>query len=176
MLVKNIIEKEFKKGKKLPLDEVMTKINNRIISEKGSIENYLTGMLIRFNNDEYELVNAGHPKAILYNSETKEISNVENEGVNQYGAIGIPDLPINFQTVKFKMNKGDELVLYTDGITECINSEKKYFGTDGIISVFKENIDKNLEAQVNALPAALFEFSGTDKLNDDITYVIIKKQ
>ena len=38
MLVKNIIEKEFKKGKKLPLNNVMEKINDRIIAEKGSID------------------------------------------------------------------------------------------------------------------------------------------
>lgn len=175
MLVKNIIEQEFRKGIKKPLNEVMTKINDRIITEKGSIENYLTGMLIRFNKDNYELVNAGHPKAILYKSQAGEVAPIEQEGINQFGAIGIPDFPINFETVKFNMNKGDELVLYTDGITECTNSEKQYFGVDGVLSVFKENIWKNVESQVNALPAALEKFSGTDNFNDDITYIILKK-
>ena len=176
MLVKNIIEKEFRKGKQIPLNEVMSKINDRIILEKGSIENYLTGMLIRFGNDDFELVNAGHPKAILYNSQTGEISNVENEGVNQYGAIGIADFPINFETVHFNMNAGDELVLYTDGITECYNDKKQYFGADGILQVFKQNINQPIQKQVEALPAALKAFSGTDNFNDDITYIILKKQ
>lgn len=175
MLVKNIIENEFRKGKNLPLDEVMTKINDRIIIEKGNIENYLTGMLIRFNKENFELVNAGHPKALLYNSETKEISPVEQEGINQFGAIGIPDFPINFETLKFNMAKNDELVLYTDGITECTNSKKEYFGSEGIVSVFKNNVDKNLEKQVDALPEALYNFTGSRQLNDDITYIILKK-
>ena len=175
MLVKNIIEKEFRKGKNLPLDEVMTKINDRIIIEKGNIENYLTGMLIRFNKENFELVNAGHPKALLYNSETKEVSPVEQEGINQFGAIGIPDFPINFETLKFNMAKNDELVLYTDGITECTNSKKEYFGSEGIVSVFKNNVDKDLEKQVEALPEALYNFTGNRQLNDDITYIILKK-
>ena len=176
MLVKNIIEQEFKKGKKHPLDEVMSKINNRIINEKGRIENYLTGMLLRFSKNEIELVNAGHPKAILYQSETDEIKTVEKEGINQFGAIGIADFPVNFETIKFSMKKNDELILYTDGITECINSEKKYFGTDGIVDVFKNNLKYDLDKQINALPEALFKFSGTNKLNDDITYIILKKK
>ena len=175
MLVKNIIEKEFRIGKSIPLNEVMSKINDRIILEKGSIENYLTGMLIRFNKDDIELVNAGHPKAILYNSSTGNISNVENEGVNQYGAIGIADFPISFETVHFNMNINDELVLYTDGITECTNSKKAYFGTEGILAVFKNNIKKSVKEQVEALPAALKDFSGSEKFADDITYIILKK-
>ena len=176
MLVKNIIEQEFKKGKKLPLNEVMSRINDRIILEKGSIENYLTGLLIRFNKDDMELVNAGHPKAILYNSENDDISFIEKEGVNQYGAIGIADFPMNFATIHFKIKKGDELVLYTDGITECTNSQKEYFGTEGVLNVFKQNKNLDLDTQVNALTTELLNFSGTDKFNDDITYIILKKK
>lgn len=176
MLVKNIIEQEFNKGKALPLNEVMSKINDRIIAEKGSIENYLTGILIRFNKNNMELVNAGHPKAILYNSDNDEISFVENEGVNQFGAIGIADFPISFETVNFKMKKGDELILYTDGITECMNSERKYFGIDCILKVVKENIKENIENQVSAMTRSLHDFSGNDNFNDDITYIILKKK
>lgn len=175
MLVKNIIEQEFRNGMDIPLNEVMSKINERIIIEKGNIENYLTGMLIRFNKDDIELVNAGHPKAILYDSENGKISTVEEAGVNQYGAIGISDFPINFEAIHFNMNKGDELVLYTDGITECTNSENKYFGSDGILAVFKNNISLDVKNQVKALPYALKKFSGSEKFNDDITYIILKK-
>ncbi len=175
MLVKNIIEQEFYKGIKEPLNEVMSKINDRIIVEKGNIENYLTGILLRFNENDIELVNAGHPKAILYDTENGTISDVEEEGINQYGAIGIADFPISFETIHFNMNKGDELVLYTDGITECTNSENKYFGTEGILAVFKSNLDKDLKDQVNALPYALKNFSGSENFNDDITYIILKK-
>jgi sigma-B regulation protein RsbU (phosphoserine phosphatase) len=175
MLVKNIIENEFHKGMKLPLNEVMAKINDRIIIEKGNIENYLTGMLIRFNKDDIELVNAGHPKAIVYHTESGEIKNVEEEGINQFGAIGIADFPIDFETLHFNMARGDELVLYTDGITECTSPDNKYFGSEGILAVFKGNIGHSVKDQVTALPAALRKFSASETFNDDITYIILKK-
>jgi sigma-B regulation protein RsbU (phosphoserine phosphatase) len=65
--------------------------------------------------------------------------------------------------------------LYTDGITDCVNEEKKYFGTERILAVFKNNIGLSIEDQVNALPAALRKFSGSDNFNDDITYIILQK-
>ena len=74
------------------------------------------------------------------------------------------------------MKKDDELILYTDGITECTNSQKKYFGTDGILNVIQKNIKFDLEKQVTALSTALYDFSGTKNLNDDITYIILKKK
>ena len=74
------------------------------------------------------------------------------------------------------MHKDDELVLYTDGITECTNSKKQYFGAERIISTFNENVDKPLENQVNALTDTLFKFNGSENLNDDITYIILRKK
>ena len=73
------------------------------------------------------------------------------------------------------MEKGDELVLYTDGVTDCMNPEKKYFGYDGVLAVFKSNIGLSVKDQVTALPAALRKFSETENFSDDITYIILKK-
>ena len=176
MLVKNIIEQEFYKGFDQPLEEVMKIINDRIIAEKGNIENYLTGMLIRIKDDKLELVNAGHPKALLYKAEADSIDFIEKEGINQYGAIGIDGFPVNFQTLNFEMDSGDELILYTDGITEAESPEKKYFGTEGIIRVFNENKFKNIEHQVQEINEALEAFTESETFDDDITYVIIRKK
>ena len=176
MLVKNIIEKEFHKGFSKPLEEVLEIINSRIITEKGNIENYLTGMLIRIKDDYLELVNAGHPKAILYKAEDDTIGFVEEDGINQFGAIGIDGFPVNSQSLKFKMESGDELILYTDGITEAENPDKKFFGTEGIIRVFNENKFKSTEHQVQEINEALLAFTESQTFDDDITYVILKKK
>ena len=176
MLVKNIIEQEFYKGFDQPLEEVMKIINDRIIAEKGNIENYLTGMLIRIKDNKLELVNAGHPKALLYKAEEDIIDFIDQDGINQYGAIGIDGFPVNFQTLNFTMDSGDELILYTDGITEAENPDKKYFGTEGIIRVFNENKFKNIEHQVQEINEALEAFTESETFDDDITYVIIRKK
>lgn len=176
MLVKNIIEKEFYNGFDKPLEEVLEIINTRIIAEKGSIENYLTGMLIRIKGNKLELVNAGHPKALLYRAENDFIDFIQKDGFNQYGAIGIEGFPVNSQTINFEMDSGDELILYTDGIIEAENISKKTFGTEGIIRVFNENKFKSVERQVEAINDALSAFTETQSFSDDITYVILRRE
>lgn len=177
MLVKNIIEQEFYRGLQKPLDEVMSRINDRIIKEKGNIENYLTGMLIRIrDNNMMELVNAGHPKALFYNSAEQKLHFIEKENVSQYGTIGIDGFPITVDTIQFEMNKGDEIILYTDGITEAVDSNNNEFGTQGIIDMFNKNKDKSVDEQVMAIREELTAFTGSDQFNDDITYIILKKE
>ena len=176
MLVKNIIEQEFYRGLEKPLDEVMHLINNRIIKEKGNIENYLTGMLIRNKGDYMELVNAGHPKALFYNSSTQKLKFIENENVNQFGTIGIDGFPVTFETIRFEMNSGDDIILYTDGITEAEDKNKNPFGVDGIIDMFHKYKDKSVYEQVMAIREELSAFTGSDQFNDDITYIILKKK
>ena len=176
MLVKNIIEQEFYRGLNKPLNEVMHLINERIITEKGNIENYLTGMLIRNKGSYMELVNAGHPKALLYNSTTQELNFIEQENINQYGTIGIDGFPVSFETITFKMNSGDEIILYTDGITEAEDAEKNEFGTQGIINMFNKYKDKSVYEQVMAIHKELSDFTGSEQFNDDITYIILKKK
>ena len=176
MLVKNIIEQEFHKGFNKPLEKVMEVINDRIITEKGNIENYLTGMLIRIKDDKLELVNAGHPKALLYKTKEDNIGFIDQNGINQYGAIGIDGFPVNFQTLTFRMERSDELILYTDGITEAESPDKKYFGAEGIIQVFNENKFNSINTQIQQINEALKAFTKKETFDDDITYVILRKK
>ncbi len=176
MLAKNIIEQEFNKNLKRPLEEVLSDINKKYINDKGNIENYFTGLIIRIKKDYLELSNAGHPKAILYQKQTGELHTIEQEGVNQYGAIGLSGFPVNFQSLRFEMQKGDELLLYTDGITDSVNSERQYFGLERIMTVFKSHISMELKNQVQAINDVLIEYTGKQSFDDDITYIILRKK
>lgn len=176
MLVKNIIEQEFYAGLNDSLDDVISLINSRVITEKGNIENYLTGILIRINGNKIELVNAGHPKAILYNSQKKQCSYIDSDNHEQCGVIGIPDFPVNVDVIEFEMNSGDELILYTDGITELENSKHEFFGKERLLSSISKHSGLSLKYQVDAIKDDLFTFSEQKPVNDDLTYLIIKKK
>ena len=174
MLVKNIIDQEFYKGLTSNLDDVISFINTRVIAEKGSIENYLTGILLRITDSNIEMVNLGHPKAILYNKRKKTANFIENDK-NQYGVIGIPDFPIYAEIINFKMNKGDELLLYTDGITESENENKEFYGKDRLLTTFAKNAYNPIEAQIEFLQKDIYDFIGDAEVKDDITFVILRK-
>ncbi|MDH5598606.1 MAG: SpoIIE family protein phosphatase, partial [Cyclobacteriaceae bacterium] len=69
---------------------------------------------------------------------------------------------------------GDIMVLYTDGITEAQNSKGDEYGYKRLESILHENSKNDPEKIREAFINNLYEFTGTDAINDDYTIVIIK--
>lgn len=177
MLVKNIIINEFQHGKTDKLKTVIDRINVRYLHEKGNIENYLTGILCRLKDNTINFVNAGHSMPILYkNSEEHcvEIRNDNNEGA--YGAIGLIGMPSNFVEHNVEMESGDELILFTDGITDATNDSREPFGRDRLIRSINRNADRPLTTQINCIVSDVMNYSHDHPLEDDITMIILRKK
>ena len=176
MLVKNIINDEFHKGKKLALNEVLYIINDRIIVQKGNVENYLTGILARIKGNEIEFVNAGHPNAILLSAKDNKMELIPRGNTNETGVIGIADFPVNFESVKRTVEKGDLLLLYTDGLVETMNRNREEFGLERLKRTFLKNSDMPIKAQIENIVEEARTFANRAKTTDDITLLIIKKK
>ena len=173
MLVKNIIQQEISDGKNEELVKILNNINDRVISEKGNIENYLTGIIGRINGNEIELVNAGHPEPILVHSDGK-INFLERENKSQCGVIGIAEFPTNFVSAKYILNKGDFIIFYTDGVTDCQNEFGEYYTKEKFISSIKNHYTENIKILAKSLKDDLYNFIGTTEVKDDITIFILK--
>ncbi len=175
LLAKNIIMQEFYDGDSIALKDTVQKINDRFILEKGPIDNYITGILLRCDGGKIELVNSGHQRPLLYKSKTKSVSFVENSP-ESFGAIGISCFPSVFDSVSFEMESGDELVLYTDGIVDCENEKKETFGYESLIDIFKKSAGFTAEEQLELLYHTLDSFAGEVDAEDDKTIVILRKK
>ena len=176
MLVKNIINDEFNKGKKLPLQEVMTITNDRIILQKGNVENYLTGILARVNGNNVDFVNAGHPNVVFYHAKTRSLEIIKRGELKESGIIGISEIPVNFECVTVTLEKGDMLLLYTDGLTETMNRNREEFGLERLKKTFLKNTDLSLTEQVQTIVDEARTFANRAKIADDITLLILKKK
>ncbi len=176
MLVKNIINDEFNKGKKLPLQEVMTITNERIITQKGNVENYLTGVLGRVNGNNVEFVNAGHPNVILYRAKTHTLEIIKRGEQKESGIIGISGFPVTFECVTVSLEKGDKLLLYTDGLTETMNRNREEFGVERLKKTFLKGTDLKIEELVQYIVDEAKTFANRAKTTDDITLLILKKK
>ncbi len=177
MLVKNIIFQEFNNGKTDKLRSIIDRINIRYIKEKGNIENYLTGIVARLSEDSnsVEFINAGHSMPIFYSAKDDSAHYVEDDNT-AFGAIGLPDIPTNFVTHKVDMNRGDELIFFTDGVTEATNSSGEDFGKDRLLKSIFRNADRPLTTQVNCIVSDILTFVGNEPQKDDITIIILKKK
>ena len=181
MLAKNIIYNTYKDNITAPLGSVMQKINDAVINAKGSIENYLTGAMIRMNDIAgqegiVELVNAGNPPPLLHKADADtSILLFPKRSKFQHGMIGIPDFDVNFQSVEFGMNENDTLLLYTDGITEAQNSYGQDYGIQRLKYSFAHAESGSAEKKLAAVLRDFMIFIGDAPPKDDITIIVLKR-
>ena len=174
MLVKNIIHQEFYKEKDEELWETVNRINDRVIEEKGEIQNYLTGVLVRLYENQIELVDAGHPAPILYKNKTGECKYL-SLGEKSVGVIGISGFPVYYESLFYDFEDGDELILFSDGVIDIKNENDEYFGKERLLEAAKINIGKPAAEQVSYIANSIYSFCGTREQNDDLTIIVLKK-
>ncbi|MDJ0712710.1 MAG: AAA family ATPase [Prochloraceae cyanobacterium] len=75
-----------------------------------------------------------------------------------------------------ELHPGDGVVLYTDGIPEAFDLEKKQYGMDRLCEVISQNWQFSAQEIKQAVIDDLREFIGKQKVFDDITLVILKQQ
>ncbi len=174
MLVKNIIHQEFYNQKDVELWEIVNKINDRVIEEKGEIQNYLTGVLVRLYEDKFEFVDAGHPAPILYKKRTGECNFIEL-GKKAVGAIGIAGFPVYYESIFCDFEDGDELILYSDGVIDIKNERDEYFGKERLLEAAKIVLDRSSAEQVSFIANNIYSFCANCEQNDDLTIIVLKK-
>lgn len=175
MLVKKSMEEEFYDNEDLELDFTMQRINVRIREEKGKIENYLTGIILRFGEDKIEMVNAGHPLPAIYKSDSKTFDYMKCSPEECQGAVGLGDLNFDFKTVTFNLNKDDRIVLYTDGILEAKNASQEQYGKNRFLESLNKHSTLSVQEQMSAVIQDVMSFIGTAPRTDDISIIILNK-
>lgn len=134
-------------------------------------EQYLTILVGIYDKNlgEITFVNAGHnclPIVIEKDKEARELS--------------ISGMPIcsliqesNHQAVTIKVNQGDRIVLYTDGISETYNKEEgKEFGAEGILKTINENLDMDGKSLASEVMEGAKTFSSILPIDDMAILVV----
>ena len=176
MLVRNIFQQEFHQNETSPLYEVMEIIDKRIRVEKRNIENYLTGILLRIKDADVEIVNAGHPCPIIYRKDSGECSYFDEKRKYSSTVIGLTAIEPFFQETSFTMNKGDEIILFTDGIKEAMNKLHDEYGSSRFLDSVKKAVKKDLDKQIPSVLSDIGHFTENTEQSDDITIVILRKK
>ena len=80
-------------------------------------------------------------------------------------------------TVDFSiaLERNDCLVLYTDGVTETLNSEGDEYGVDRMMQSVRASANDGAQAIVKRIIEDVREFTGSVPQNDDITVIAIRK-
>jgi serine phosphatase RsbU (regulator of sigma subunit) len=118
---------------------------------------------------DLRFANAGHNPPILLRA-SGEAQMVEGGGP----VLGVLSAaPYSEQSAS--LASGDFLVLYSDGVTEANNPEFEEFGEERLIRVLRENRMRAAQEIVDAVTAALREFTAGAPQADDITLLVARR-
>lgn len=78
-------------------------------------------------------------------------------------------------TCEAALERGDMLVLYTDGVIEASNAHDVEFGTAGLTRVLADTSAQPAETVIHAVVDATRAHAGTDHYNDDFTLLVVKR-
>jgi sigma-B regulation protein RsbU (phosphoserine phosphatase) len=113
--------------------------------------------------------NGGHNPSILMNKKG-ETRLLKAPGI----ALGVlPDVNITTHTVL--LERGDTLIMYTDGVTEAINEDYDEFGLERLCLTVRAARGRNAQAIVQAISDGIHDHAGDTPQFDDVTLVVLKR-
>ena len=114
-------------------------------------------------------VNAGHNPPLLCRADKDELETLTRTGM----ALGVvEDSPFEVRTLR--MNPGDFVLLYTDGVTAATDAHERSFGMDRLRTVVLENRRATVPGIVSALEQSIQDFVGPMAQFDDVAIVVVK--
>jgi len=92
-------------------------------------------------------------------------------------AFGMLDMVFPYQSDTIVLQPGERLLLYTDGVTEAMNSDGMQYDTSDTLKKFMlRNRPAAAETFINALMADVAQFTGSAPQSDDITALYLLRQ
>ena len=116
---------------------------------------------------------AGHCPVLYYHAAKKTAEYLKDKGA-ALGMIKTKDYCNFIETNELLYAPGDIMVLYTDGITEAKDRKGEEFDYERLRQTLCEVTDKSSREIQEHLIKRLYEYSGTDEINDDYTTMIVK--
>lgn len=151
-------------------DECIKQVNSLICSESlASIFVTIFYGILDTRSGDLAYCSGGHnPPLIL-----KENEGVESLDVSGGLVLGAMK-DFDYHTKKTKLEPGDLVLLYTDGITEAMNRKNEEYGDTRLIDCIKKLRDKKLQEIVNIIVSSVKEFTDGAPQSDDLTILALQ--
>ncbi len=145
--------------------------SNTLLFRSTGPEKFVTLFYGVLDPDKNQLsyCNAGHDNPFLL----KATGDVHRLGTGGLVLSIMESSPYEEETVA--MNPGDVFVLYSDGITESMNSGQEQFGEDRLLAVLKEHQKSSAQELLDQIIKSAKEHAGKEPQADDMTVVVVKR-
>ena len=125
--------------------------------------------LMNTKTGDFQVAQAGHPSPVV----------IDAKGKGQLigdGGFPIGWLPVlDYDEVSHSLEKGGRILLYTDGISECTNTEGEMFGNDRLKEYMEQTAHLPLRASLDGMLVELHKWNNNAPFDDDVSMLAIER-
>jgi sigma-B regulation protein RsbU (phosphoserine phosphatase) len=144
---------------------------NRLLCDKSLPAQFVTLFLFVLGpQGAGQFISAGHNPAYLFRAATGKIERL----VSDAHFLGMFD-SVCFEPRGFHLDKGDVLVVNSDGLTDAENPLEEMFGEEQLLQIIRQEAPSGGHAIEERLLNAIERFTEGMPQTDDLTFVIVER-
>ena len=142
---------------------------NRFLCDHAEVGRYATMFFGILDDDGHlEFINAGHPSPFLIRHGVAE----EPFSEGSYPVGLVPEA--EYTTARLKLEPGDTIVLFSDGVTEAMDPDEELFGVPRLREVLTGQTECPLDQLQKCVLEAVENFARGASQADDLTLLIVR--
>ena len=167
VITKTLIKNNAQSGKSPK--EVFETVNH-VLCENNEAGMFVTAILgyLHIPSGRFTFVNAGHNPPLLY-------SNGRFDWLKaKHGLVLAAMEDVSYKQEELLLQQGDELFLYTDGVTEAVNDRNELFGEQRLLEAVNHYKDLSLKELSISIKQVIDHFAKGTEQADDITTLALR--
>ena len=146
--------------------------SNSLLAEESTNNMFVTVFygIYNINTGEVTYTNAGHNPPYV----VKADGSAQKLAVSKNIIVGF-DKDYQYKEETFQLERGDTLLLYTDGVTEAVNVHVEEYGDGRLESLLKKCSKTSCQQMIDTVKADVDAFANQAEQSDDITLLAVKR-
>ena len=153
---------------------------NSLLYVSGTEEKYATFFYGHLNpeTDRLTSLNAGHNPPLIVKNDGNIVWLGEKVGGLPLGMFPNDMVPLiaKYEAEQVKLESGDLIIFYTDGVTETVNIEDEYYDEERLEQVAKTCSGSDASQVCKFIYQAVMDFQGEADQFDDLTLLVLRKK
>ncbi len=154
-------------------DDLLRELNQFLYEDLTKAELFITLFYLQYRPDTrvVEYASAGHSPTLLWQAAKAQCLRLDPEGL----IVGVKkEFP--YERDSYKLESGDVMIMYTDGLTEAENQENELFGEQRLAGLLRDNHHLQPQELINYVVDQVRIFTGHQNFTDDVSMIVLQAE
>ena len=151
--------------------ETLNRVLYQSVHDRLQVDHFMTFTTLKYEGSGRFTHAGAHLDLIVYRRATQTCELIDTDGVFLNF---IPDINHATMNATFTLDVGDTLLLYTDGLTETWNPQKKMLDVPGLLNIVQRHAEEAVETLRDAVLADTLAWC-ENRRDDDMSLVVVRR-